>query len=77
MWSPIKATLTNPRFQYFSAGWSTAKHKKPNFEYEDKLKNCVQIWVSLLKIKGIYINKAGHILNLMDEIFLVFFTKNE
>ena len=68
MWSPTRATLTNPSFQYFTELGKRLKcslrpkHKNPNFESKDKLKNYVWIWVSLLKINwnllkivGIYI----------------------
>ena len=59
--SPTKATLTNPSFQHFSELGKRLKyslrfkHKNPNFESKDKLKSYVQIWVSQLKIKEIYI----------------------
>ena len=59
LWSPTTATLTNPSFQHFSEFVKRlkyslrTKHKKPNFESKDQLKN-VWIWVSLLKIKWIY-----------------------
>ena len=61
LWRPTRATLTNPSFQYFSEFGKSLKyslrpkHKNPNFESKKELKNYVQIWVSLLKIKGIYI----------------------
>ena len=67
MWSPTRATLTNPSFQYFSELAKRfmyslkPKLKNPNFESKEELKNCVQIWVSLSKIKGIYIKYHMHI----------------
>ena len=51
----------NPSFQYFSELRKRLKHslrpkhKNPNFESKIELKNYVQIRVSLLKIKGIYV----------------------
>ena len=58
-WSPTKAKL-NPSFQYFSELGKRLKyslrpkHKDSSFESKDNLKNYLRIWVSLLKIKGIY-----------------------
>ena len=82
--STTAATFTNPSFQYVSELGKRLKyslrpkHKNHNFESKGKLKSYVRIWVSVLNIKGIYIkNKAGHILNLMDGIFQIFFTENE
>ena len=65
MWSLTRAKL-NPKFQYFSELGKRLKyslrpkHKNPNFESKDELKNYVRIWVSLLKIKGIYIKYDMH-----------------
>ena len=80
LWRPTREKL-NSTFQYFIELGKRLKyslrpkHKDSSFESNDNLKNCVRIWVSLLKIKGIY--KAGHILNLMDEISKVLFSENE
>ena len=53
------------------------KHKGSSFESKDNLKNYVRIWVHCWKLGEFTENKAGHILNLMDEISKVFFTENE
>ena len=64
LWSPTRATLTNPSFQYFSELGKRLKyslrpkHKNPNFESKDELENNLRIRVSLLKIKGIYIKQG-------------------
>ena len=59
LWSPTRAKL-NVSFQYFSELAKRLKyslrpkHKDFSFESKDNLKNYVRIWVSLLKIRGIY-----------------------
>ena len=65
LWSPTRATLTNPSFQYFSELRKSLKYslrltlKNPNFEFKDKLKNYIPIWVSLLKINPIPTRGGG------------------
>ena len=53
------------------------KHKDSSFESKDNLKNYVRIWVDCWKFGEFTENKAGHVLNFMDEISKVFFTENE
>ena len=61
LWSLTTATLTYPSYQYFSELGQRLKHslrpkhKNANFESKGELKNHIRIWVSLLKMKGIYI----------------------
>ena len=61
LWSPTRAKLANPSFQYFSKlGKSMKCSLRPSLknlsvETKEEFTNYVPIWVSLLKIKGIYI----------------------
>ena len=80
MGSPTRAKL-NPSFQYFSELGKRLKyslrpkHKDSSFESKDNLKDYVRIWVHCWKLGEFTENKAGHILNLMDEISKVFSLK--
>ena len=64
MLSLTRATLINPSFKCFSELGKCLKYslrltlKNLNFESKDGLKNYVLIWVSLLKVKRIYIKKG-------------------